>query len=138
MNTVYSPIRKPLANLPKGADDLVHPKVKNLNGIISNTAQQEVGICKQYNKIVVRGFPLEQRFLDHTEQSTVIPRFTSLIRSSKTTCSAKTRKTKINFPLLPVGNNDRSARGRSSYKRKLVRKSKKLVLICASRISENS
>jgi hypothetical protein len=56
--------------------------------------------------------------------NTVIPRFTSLIRSSKTAREAKTRKTKINFPLLPDGNNDRFARGRSSYKRKLVRKLK--------------
>jgi hypothetical protein len=39
------------AYLPKGANDLVHPKVKNLNGIISNTAQQEVSICKQHNKL---------------------------------------------------------------------------------------
>jgi len=29
---------------------LVHPKVNNLNGIISNTAQQEVSICKQQVK----------------------------------------------------------------------------------------
>jgi hypothetical protein len=35
---------------------------------------------------------------------TVIPRFTSLIRSSKTAHKAKTRKTKINFPLLSNGN----------------------------------
>jgi hypothetical protein len=69
-----------------------------------------------------------------------IPRFTSLIGSSKTARKAKTRKTKINFPLRPNGNNDRFARGRSSYKRKLPRKlkKKKQVLICASRISENS
>jgi hypothetical protein len=32
---------------------------------------------------------------------TVIPQFTSLIRSSKTARKAKTRKTKINFSLLP-------------------------------------
>jgi hypothetical protein len=56
--------------------------------------------------------------------STVIPRFTSLIRSSKTACNAKLRKTKINFPSLPDGSNDRFARGRSSYKRKLARKLK--------------
>jgi len=37
--------------LPKGANNLVHPKVNNLNGIISNTAQQEVSICKQHNKL---------------------------------------------------------------------------------------
>jgi hypothetical protein len=34
--------------LPKGANYLVHPKVNNFNGIISNTAQQEVSICKQH------------------------------------------------------------------------------------------
>jgi hypothetical protein len=55
----------------------------------------------------------------------VIPRFASLIRSSKTARKAKTRKTKINFPLLPDGNNNRFARRRSSYKRKLARKLKK-------------
>jgi hypothetical protein len=69
---------------------------------------------------------------------TVIPRFMSLIRSSQTARKAKTHKTKINFPLLPDGNNDRFARGRSSFSRKLARKLKKQVLICAYRISENS
>jgi hypothetical protein len=34
--------------------------------------------------------------------NTVIPRFTSLIRSSKTARKAKTRQTKIHFPLLPM------------------------------------
>jgi hypothetical protein len=33
--------------------------------------------------------------------NTVLPRFTSLIRSSKTARKVKTRKTNINFPLLP-------------------------------------
>jgi hypothetical protein len=33
--------------------------------------------------------------------STGIPQFMSLIHSSKTARKAKTRKTKINFPLLP-------------------------------------
>jgi hypothetical protein len=37
--------------LPKGVNYLVHPKVDNLNGIISNTAQQEFSICKQNNKL---------------------------------------------------------------------------------------
>jgi hypothetical protein len=48
--------------------------------------------------------------------NTIIPRFTSLIRSSKTACKVKTREMKINFPLLPDMNNDQFARGRSSYK----------------------
>jgi hypothetical protein len=43
--------------------------------------------------------------------------FTNLIRSSKTS-----RKTKMNLQLLLDGNNDRFARGRSSYTRKLARK----------------
>jgi len=43
----------PSTYLPKGANYLVHPKVNNLNGIISNTAQQEVSICKQHNKLKV-------------------------------------------------------------------------------------
>jgi hypothetical protein len=51
---------------------------------------------------------------------TVISRFMSLIQSLKTARKAKTRKTKINFPLLPDRNNDRFARGRSSYKRKFA------------------
>jgi hypothetical protein len=51
---------------------------------------------------------------------TVIPRFTRFISSSKTARKTKTRKTKINFSLLPDGNNDRFARGRSSYERKLA------------------
>jgi hypothetical protein len=59
-----------------------------------------------------------------TKPCTGISRFTSLIRSSKTPRKEKTRKTKINFPLLPDGNNVRFARGRRSYKRKLVRKLK--------------
>jgi hypothetical protein len=37
----------------------------------------------------------------------VIPQFTSLMCSFKTARKAKTRKTKINFPLLLDGNNDR-------------------------------
>jgi hypothetical protein len=37
--------------------------------------------------------------------STVIPRFTSLMRSSETARKTKTRKTKINFPLLSHGDN---------------------------------
>jgi predicted PurR-regulated permease PerM len=56
--------------------------------------------------------------------STVIAQFTSLIRSSKTAPKVKTRRTKINFPLLPNGNNDRFARGRSLYEQKLARKLK--------------
>jgi hypothetical protein len=56
--------------------------------------------------------------------NTVLPWFTSLIRSSKTVSKAKTRKTKINLQSLPGGNNDRFARGRSSYKLKLARKLK--------------
>jgi hypothetical protein len=59
-----------------------------------------------------------------TNDNTVIPRFTSLIRSSKTSRKAKTHVTKINFPLLPDGDNYRFARGRSSYKWKLARKLK--------------
>jgi hypothetical protein len=39
--------------------------------------------------------------LHAVHKSTGIPRFTSLIRSSKPARKAKTRKTKINFPLLP-------------------------------------
>jgi hypothetical protein len=35
------------------------------------------------------------------KNTTVIPWFTSLIRSSKTAHKAKTHKTKINFPLFP-------------------------------------
>jgi hypothetical protein len=50
----------------------------------------------------------------HARNFQKIPRFTSLIRSYKTACKAKTRKTKINFPSLPDGNNDRFTRGRSS------------------------
>jgi hypothetical protein len=46
---------------------------------------------------------------------TVIPRFMSFIHFYKTVRKAKTHKTKINFPLLPDGNNDQFARGRSSY-----------------------
>jgi hypothetical protein len=65
--------------------------------------------------------------------STVIPRFTSLIRSSKTARKAKTRKTRITFLLLPDGNNDRFARGRDSYKRKSARKLKKIgIYLCIS------
>jgi hypothetical protein len=56
--------------------------------------------------------------------STVIPWFMSLIRSSKTAHKVKTRKTKINFPSLPDGNNDWFSRGRISYKRKSARKLK--------------
>jgi hypothetical protein len=41
---------------------------------------------------------------------TEIPRFTSLIRFSETARKAKTRKTKMNFPKLPDGKNDRYAR----------------------------
>jgi hypothetical protein len=37
----------------------------------------------------------------HFNLNTGIPRFTSLICSSKTARKAKTRKTKINLPLLP-------------------------------------
>jgi hypothetical protein len=51
-----------------------------------------------------------------SKQCTVIPRFSSLMSSSKTARKAKTRKTKINFPLLPEGNNDRLARGRNAAK----------------------
>jgi hypothetical protein len=58
------------------------------------------------------------------ELVTVIPWFTSLTRSSEIAQKAKTRKTKINFPLLPDGNNDQFGRGRSSYSRKLARKLK--------------
>jgi hypothetical protein len=65
--------------------------------------------------------------------NTVIPQFTSLICSSKTARTAKTRKTKINFPLLPNGNNDRFARERSSYKQRLARKLKKTrINLCIS------
>jgi molybdenum cofactor biosynthesis enzyme MoaA len=46
-----------------------------------------------------------------TKLITGIPQFTHLIHSSKTARKAKTRKTKINFPLLPGGNNDRFASG---------------------------
>jgi hypothetical protein len=60
-----------------------------------------------------------------SEISTVIPRFTSSVSSSKTARKVETRKTKINLPLLPDGNNDRFTRGRSSYKRKLTRKIEK-------------
>jgi hypothetical protein len=63
-------------------------------------------------------------FIFSEELNTVISRFMSLICSSRTACKAKTRKTKINFPLLPDGNNDRFARGRRSYKRKLACKLK--------------
>jgi hypothetical protein len=56
--------------------------------------------------------------------STVISWFMILIRSSKTVHKVKICKTKINFPLLPAGNNDRFARGRSSYKQKLSHKLK--------------
>jgi hypothetical protein len=55
---------------------------------------------------------------------TVIPQFISLIHSSKTAHKVKIHKKKINFPLLPEGDNDRFARGRSSYKQKLARKLK--------------
>jgi hypothetical protein len=60
----------------------------------------------------------------HSELYTVIPRFMSLICSAKTAHKVKTLKTKINFPLLPSGNNDRFVRGRSSYKQKLAHKLK--------------
>jgi hypothetical protein len=36
----------------------------------------------------------------HSKLNTGVPQFTSLIHSSKTACSAKTRKMKISFPLL--------------------------------------
>jgi hypothetical protein len=58
------------------------------------------------------------------QTSTVITQFMSSIPSSKTARKAKTRKMNNNFPLLPDGNNDRSVRGRSSYKRILARKLK--------------
>jgi hypothetical protein len=61
----------------------------------------------------------------------------SLIRSSETARKARTHKMKINFPLLPDGNNDRFVRGRSSYKQKIGSYIEKQVLICASCISEN-
>jgi hypothetical protein len=38
---------------------------------------------------------------DILDQITVVPRFATLISSSKTARKAKTCKTKINFPLLP-------------------------------------
>jgi hypothetical protein len=69
-----------------------------------------------------RKYRVDRKKIHNKERYTVIPRFTSLIRSSKTAIKAKTRKTKINFPLLSDGNNDRFARGRSSYLRKLARK----------------
>jgi hypothetical protein len=52
---------------------------------------------------------------------TGIPRFTSLICSSKTARRAKIRKTKIHFPLLPDGLREEGAR----KGRKLARKLKK-------------
>jgi hypothetical protein len=51
---------------------------------------------------------------------TVISRFTSLIRSSKTARKAKSIKTKINFPLLPK---KRRREQRSVYERKETRTS---------------
>jgi hypothetical protein len=54
--------------------------------------------------------------LKFNKSYTVIPQFMSLIRFSKTARKAKTCKTKINFPLLPNGNSDQFARGKSSYK----------------------
>jgi hypothetical protein len=53
----------------------------------------------------------------------------SLLRFSK---PARKAKTKINFPLLPDGNDDRFARGRSLYKRKLAHKLKKGINLCIS------
>jgi hypothetical protein len=47
---------------------------------------------------------------DSKNKSIVIPRFTTLIRSSETARKAKTRKIKINFLLLPDKNNDRFGR----------------------------
>jgi hypothetical protein len=45
----------------------------------------------------------------------VIPWFTSLIHSSKTVCKTKTRKTKMNFPKLPDGNNNWFAKERRAH-----------------------
>jgi hypothetical protein len=78
------------------------------------------GMCEEQ----WRAFPAHAAFRVSFTFNTAIPWFMSLIRSSKTARNAKTRKTKINFPLFPDGNNDRFVRGRSLYKQKLACKLK--------------
>jgi hypothetical protein len=81
---------------------------------------------------------LELRRVSTPEMYSVtgIPRFTSLIRNSKIARKAKTRKTKINFLLLP----EKGCRVQRSVCERAKNGSQieKQVLICASRISENS
>jgi hypothetical protein len=74
---------------------------------------------KEYEEIRIE-FWEKGVFSSNEEQNTVFPLFTGLIRSSKTARKAKTLKTKINFPLLPDGKNDRFARGARISENRLV------------------
>jgi hypothetical protein len=90
-------------------------------------------ICKLVNFVSDLSVEILKRLCwFETLLHTAIPRFTSLSRSSKTARKAKTRKMKIHFPLLPDGNNDLFARGRSSHKRRMARKLKNKDNLCIS------